>query len=93
MTPAWALRQEELLSDCIVSPDVFTPMMDRLNDFVVPYQNALEAEAGGRHVHLSLQGLMSHVDRKNAEEIAALVDVDRQVLQDFIGGRVPEPCG
>jgi SRSO17 transposase len=85
MTPAWALRQEELLSDCIVSPNVFTPMMDRLNDFVVPYQHALEAEAGGRHVHLYLQGLLSHVDRKNAEEIAALVDVERQILQDFIG--------
>jgi SRSO17 transposase len=85
MTPAWALRQEELLNDCIVSPDVFTHMMDRLGDFVVPYQHALEAEASGRHVHLYLQGLLSHVDRKNAEEIAALVDVERQVLQDFIG--------
>jgi len=85
MTPAWAQRKEALLSDCIVSPDVFTQMMDRLSDFVVPYQHALEAEAGGRHVHLYLQGLLSHVDRKNAEGIAALVDVERQVLQDFIG--------
>jgi SRSO17 transposase len=85
MTPAWAQRKEELLSDCIVSPDVFTQMMDRLSDFVVPYQHALEAEAGGRHVHLYLQGLLSHVDRKHAEGIAALVDVERQVLQDFIG--------
>ena len=60
-------------------------MMDRLGDFVVPYQHALEAEAGGRHGHLYLQGLLSHVDRKHAEEIAAFVDVERQVLQDFIG--------
>ena len=85
MTPAWAQRREELLSDCIVSPDVFNPMVDHLRDFVVPYQRALEAEVGGRHVHLYLQGLLSHVDRKNAEQIATLVDVDRQVLQDFIG--------
>jgi hypothetical protein len=85
MTPAWAQRKEELLSDCIVSPNVFNHMMDRLDDFVVPYQHALEAEAGGRHVHLYLQGLLSHVERKNAEEIAALVDVERQVIQDFIG--------
>ena len=35
MTPAWAQRQAELLSDCIVSPDVFNPMMDRLRTFVV----------------------------------------------------------
>jgi hypothetical protein len=34
MTSAWAQRQEELLSDCIVSPDVFNPMVDRLAEFV-----------------------------------------------------------
>jgi hypothetical protein len=37
MPPAWAQRQEELLSDCIISPDVFDHMLDRLRDFVVPY--------------------------------------------------------
>src|SRR6266849_7500127 len=85
MTPAWALRQEELLSDCIVSPDVFNHMVDRLCDFVVPYQRALETEAGKRHMPLYLAGLLSHLDRKNAEKIAALVDVERLVMQAFIG--------
>jgi len=37
MTPAWAQRQEELLSDCVVSPHVFDHMVDRLRDFVLPY--------------------------------------------------------
>ena len=37
MTLAWAQRQAELLRDCIVSPDVFASMVDRLCDFVVPY--------------------------------------------------------
>ena len=45
MTPAWAQRREELLSDCLVSPDVFHQMLDRLGEFVVPYQQALESEA------------------------------------------------
>ena len=85
MTPAWAQRQAELLSDCIVSPDVFHHMVDRLRDFVVPYQHALETEAGQRNVHLYLAGLLSHLDRKNAEKIAALVDVERLVMQAFIG--------
>src|SRR5712691_2939182 len=85
MTPAWALRQEALLSDCIVSPDVFNHMVDRLYDFVGPYQHALETEAGQRHVPLYLAGLLSHLPRKNAETIAALVDVERLVMQDFIG--------
>ena len=85
MTPAWAQRQAELLSDCIVSPDVFESMVDRLGDFVVPYQHALKTEAGQRNVHLYLQELLSHVPRKHAEDIATLADVERFVLQEFIG--------
>ena len=56
MTSAWARRQEEVLSDCIVSPDVFTPMVDRLGEFVVPFQHALETEAGQRILHLATHG-------------------------------------
>ena len=85
MNNVWAQRREELLSDCIVSPDVFQQMVDRLGAFVVPYQHALETQGDGFHLHLYLQGLLSHVERKNAEAIAALVDVERQVIQDFIG--------
>src|SRR5689334_10643564 len=85
MTPAWAQRREELLSDCLVFPDIFTQMVDRLGEFVVPYQQALKTEANQHAMHLYLQGLLSHVARKNAETIAALVAVERQVIQDFIG--------
>ncbi len=84
MTPVWAQRRAELLSDCLVSPDVFHPMVDRLAEFVVPYQQALEADAA-HPLHLYLQGLLSHLPRKNAEEIATLVNVERQLIQDFIG--------
>src|SRR5437588_320034 len=73
------------MSDCMISPDVFTPMVVRLGEFVVPYQHALETEASGCHVYLYLQGLLSHLERKNAEKIATFVDVERQVIQDFIG--------
>jgi SRSO17 transposase len=85
MTPAWAQRREEMLSDCLVSPDVFTQMIDRLGEFIVPYQQALETEADQHPLHLYLQGLLSHLPRKNAEAIATLVDVERLVMQDFIG--------
>ena len=85
MNPVWAQRREEVLSDCLVSPDVFTQMVDRLDEFVVPYQHVLETEAGQRNVHLYLQGLLSHLPGKNAEDIATFVDVERQVIQDFIG--------
>jgi SRSO17 transposase len=85
MSPAWAQRHEALLRGCIVSPDMFNSMVDRLCDFVMPYQHALETEAGKRNMHRYLEGLLSHLDRKNAEEIAALVDVERLVMQEFIG--------
>ena len=44
MSSMWAQRREELLSDCLVSPEVFTPLIDRLGAFVVPYQHALATE-------------------------------------------------
>jgi len=68
-----------------VSPDVFISMVDRLGEFVMPYQQALETEADQHPMHLYLQGLLSNLEHKNAEKIAALVDVERQILQDFIG--------
>ena len=55
MNTVWAQRREELLSDGIVSPDVFNQMVDRLGEFVVPSQQALETEAGQYPMHLSLQ--------------------------------------
>ena len=85
MALTWTQRREELLSDCIVSPDVFNPMIDRLAAFVVPYQQVLETEAAQRNLHLYLQGLLSHLPSKNAEDIATFVDVQRQVIQEFIG--------
>jgi hypothetical protein len=39
MTFAWVQRQEALLRDCVVSPDVFTHMVDHLRDFVRPYHS------------------------------------------------------
>src|SRR5215813_8081427 len=85
MARTWTQRREALLSDCIVSPDVFTPMIDQLAAFVVPYQQGLETEAAQRNMHLYLQGLLSHLPSKNAEDIATFVDIERQVIQAFIG--------
>ena len=55
-TPMWAQQREALLRDCIVSPDVFTSMVERLGDFVVPYQRALETEASQRNVTVTSRG-------------------------------------
>jgi len=37
MGTVWAQRREEVLRDCLVSPDVFHQMVERLAEFVVPY--------------------------------------------------------
>jgi hypothetical protein len=81
MALTWAQRRKELLSDCIVSPDVFNPMIGRLGEFVMPYQDALETEATQHHLHLYLQGLLSHLPSKNAEDIATFVNIERLVIQ------------
>jgi hypothetical protein len=52
-------------------------LVDRLAEFVVPYQPALETEAAPRDIYLYLQGLLSHLPGKNAEDIATFVDVQR----------------
>src|SRR5215468_1910974 len=85
MALTWAQRREALWSDCIVSPDVFDPMIDRLAEFVVPYQQAMGTEAAQRNLHLYLQGLVSHLPSKNAEDIATFVNVERLVIQECIG--------
>jgi len=36
MHSVWAQRRKEVLRDCLVSPDVFTQMVERLGEFVVP---------------------------------------------------------
>ena len=84
MALARAQRREEMLSDCLVSPDVFTQMVDRLGEFIVPYQQALETEADQHPMHLYLQGLLSHLPRKNADAIAAFVDVERRHWFRFV---------
>jgi hypothetical protein len=36
MHTVWAQRREEVLRDCLVSPDIFNQMVERLAEFVVP---------------------------------------------------------
>ena len=80
MTPAWTLRQEELLRDCIVSPDVFNSIVDRLCAFVMPYNTRLRPRPASAMSTSTFRAVV-HLPRKNAEMIAALVDVERLVLQ------------
>ena len=86
MTPAWAQRQEELLRDCIVSPDVF----DHYGGPSARFRGALSTRSRDRGrpaqcVSLPRRSPVPLATARMPRHIATLVDVERLVMQDFIG--------
>lgn len=85
MERRFAARLDELLDEAIVNPAVLRDMLPRLERFVEPFAALLATPEQGTHLHEYVSGLVSNVERKNAESIAYLHDQDRQTLQKFIG--------
>ena len=85
MDRRFELRKKELLADCDVQSNGFDGMVQRLERFAKPFLTSLPSPASKGHGHTYLSGLLSDVARKNTESIAYRHDVDRQVLQRFIG--------
>jgi SRSO17 transposase len=59
--------------------------MARLEEFALPFTAALPSPESRSHSRTYLAGLLSDVERKNAESIAYRYDLDRQAIQRFIG--------
>lgn len=78
-------RKEQLLAGCQVPPTLFRGVISRLEDFAQPFAASLPSPESRRHSRTYLAGLLSDVERKNAESIAYRYDLDRQVIQRFIG--------
>jgi SRSO17 transposase len=78
-------RREEVRAECHVPPAVFNGMMERLVNFAAPFVERLCRPEQREHAQTYLQGLLSDLQRKNAEAIAYRHDEDRQGLQTFIG--------
>ena len=78
-------RKEQLLKDCQVPPTLFEGARDRLESFAIPFLAAMPSPESKQHMRTYLAGLLSDVGRKNAEAIAYRYDLDRQVIQRFIG--------
>ena len=85
MERRFELRKGELSADCHVHPAVFAGMMERLDQFAEPFAARLRRPEQRAHTRMYLQGLLSDVERKNAEAIAYRHDEDRQGLQTFLG--------
>src|ERR1700730_4318478 len=85
MERRFELRREELLAGCQVSPEAFTGIIGRLERFAEPFFLSLPSRESQGHGRTYVCGLLSDVQRKNTESIAYRHDLDRQVLQRFIG--------
>ena len=85
MEPRFERRKAQLLAGCQVPPTLFCGVMSRLEDFAQPFAASLPSIESRRHSHTYLAGLLSDVERKNAESIAYRCDLDRQVIQRFLG--------
>jgi SRSO17 transposase len=85
MDRRFELRKEELLADCQVSSEAFVGIRRRLEAFAEPFVASLPSPESQQHGRTYMAGLLSDVERKNTESIAYRHDLDRQVLQRFIG--------
>jgi SRSO17 transposase len=85
MEPRFQCRKEQLLAGCQVPPTLFHGVISRLEQFAVPFAASLPSPESRTHTRTYLAGLLSDVERKNAEAIAYRYDLDRQVLQRFVG--------
>ena len=85
MEPRFERRKEQLLAGCQVPPTLFRGVMGRLEEFAVPFAASLPSPESRAHSRTYLAGLLSDAERKNAESIAYRYDLDRQVIQRFLG--------
>jgi SRSO17 transposase len=84
MERRFRVRLDELLAETAVEPVVLRGMLPRLQRFLEPFI-AFLTDAQGSHAHHYVAGLVSDLQRKNAEGIAYLHDQERQGLQKFLG--------
>src|SRR5512143_3851497 len=85
MEPRFQRRKEQLLAGCQVPPTLFRGVLSRLECFAQPFVAALPSPESRAHSRTYLAGLLSDVERKNAESIAYRYDLDRQTIQRFVG--------
>ena len=85
MEPRYQRRKEQLLAGCQVPPTLFRGVMSRLESFAQPFVSSLPSPESRAHSRTYLAGLLSDVERKNAESIAYRYDLDRQIIQRFVG--------
>lgn len=85
MDRRFEVRKQEMLAECVVSPQVFRGAVERMEQFVEPFADLLRPPAQREHAADYVSGLVSDLEKKNVESIAYRHDQDRRNLQHFIG--------
>ena len=77
MDARFQARKRELLREAVVQPDLVAGVTERLREFVAPFVRSLFQ--GKQRVRATnfIGGLLSDVERKNAESIAYRYDEER----------------
>lgn len=70
MERRFEVRLERLMDDAVLNPEVFRGMLGRLERFVDPFVERLKRCEQRQHAWEYIAGLLSDVERKNAESIA-----------------------
>src|SRR5689334_6412705 len=78
MERRYRVRLDELLGDAMVDPAVLRGLLPRLERFLDPFVASLLTPEQRSHARHYVAGLLSDLDRKNAEGIAYLHDQERQ---------------
>lgn len=85
MDARYTMRKAQLLEECQVAPEIFEQVMPRLHTFMAPFVDTFGGQVLDQHAKTYVSGLLSNVERKNAESIAYHFGQDRLGLQRFIG--------
>src|SRR5258708_3688557 len=85
MERRFEVRKQELLQDCEINPKVFEGLLERLRPFAQPFLARLQRSEQREHAQTYLGGLLSDLQRKNAESIAYYFDQGRKNVQNFLG--------
>jgi SRSO17 transposase len=85
MERRFRIRLEELRGDAEVTRQVLRGVLPRLESFLTPFVECLNATEQRTNAKHYVAGLVSDLPSKDAESIAYLHDRERQGLQKFIG--------
>jgi len=85
MDRRFEVRKQAILNEAKIKPSVSNKMVERLEQFTVPFIGCLKRPEPKEYAQIYLGGLLSDLERKNVESIAYRYDLDRQNLQRFVG--------